>query len=93
VEPIKKLKSKYAYCLDERDFDGLLDCFTDDCKVNYGPFGKYENKKELEKFFKVDYPPATTFSVHMTQDPIIEINGDQAKGRWNMHAALTLSSP
>lgn len=91
IEEIKKLKSRYVYCLDERDWDGVLDYFTDDAKVDFGAFGKYEGKKELVKFFKETFPPVTSFTVHMTQDPIIEIDGDKAKGRWYMHESFTLA--
>jgi len=91
IEEIKQLKSTYMYCLDERDWDGLLDCFTEDCKIDYGPFGKFESKKELEKFFKEVYPPVNAFTMHVTHDPIIKVNGDKAKGKWYMQASATFA--
>lgn len=91
IEEIKKMKSRYVYCLDERDWDGVLEYFAEDVKADLGAFGKHEGKKKLGKFFKEDFPPVTSFTLHMTQDPIIEINGDKANGRWYMHSANTFS--
>jgi len=91
TEEIKQLKSRYVYCVDERDWDGVLDYFSEDCIVDFGQFGKYRGKKALEKFFKVDYPPVMSFTVHYTQDPIIVINGDQAKRKWYSHASATFA--
>jgi ketosteroid isomerase-like protein len=91
VEEIKKAKSRYVYCLDERDWDGVLDFFSADAKVDFGAFGKFEGKEEIEKFFKITFPPAVSFSLHMTQDPIIEVEGDKAKGQWYMHESATFT--
>jgi len=91
IEEIKKLKARYAYCLDERDWDGVVDFFTDDAKVDFGAFGKYEGKKEIEEFFKVTFPPSTAFTLHMIQAPIIEVEGDRAKGQWYMHESATFT--
>ena len=35
--------------------------------------------------------PGWSFSLHMTQDPIIEVNGDVAKGRWSLHESSTFA--
>ena len=51
IEEIKKLKSTYVYLLDERDWDAVLTCFAEDPKINYGVFGTYEGRKEVEEFF------------------------------------------
>jgi ketosteroid isomerase-like protein len=91
IEEIKQLKSKYVYSLDERDWDAVLDCFTEDAKIDYGVFGKYDGRKEMEEFFKVTLPPFATFTIHMTQDPIVEVDGDKAKGKWYMHSANTFT--
>jgi ketosteroid isomerase-like protein len=91
IEAIKQEKSRYVYCIDVRDWDGVLDHYTEDAKVDFGDLGKYEGRKEMTKFFKEDYPPIIAFTVHMTQDPIVQVNGDTAKGKWYMHEALTFA--
>jgi len=90
-EAIKKLKSRYLYYIDDRDWDGVLDCFVEDARVDYGPWGKYEGKKEIEKFFKEILPPLYSLDHHVTHDPIIEIDGDKAKGRWNLDVAAVMT--
>lgn len=91
IEAIRQEKSRYVYCLDFRDWDGVVDHYTDNAKVDFGELGKYEGRKEITKFFKEDFPPLISFTLHMTQDPIIQVNGDIAKGRWYMHESLTFA--
>ena len=92
-EKIEKLHSRYAYCCDERDWEGVLDCFTEDAVADYGPFGKYEGKKGITKFFKEIQATASSFTIHEMHNPIIEINGDEAKGRWYVGCASTIIKP
>ena len=91
LEAIKQLKSKYAYDLDGRDWDGVCDFFTEDGKADFGPWGQYVGKKEIEKFYKETFPPTTTFTLHLTQDPIITVEGDRAKGKWYLHESVTFT--
>ena len=91
IEEIKKLKSRYGYNIDERDWDSVLDFYAEDATVDFGVFGKYEGKEAIRKFFKETLPPATTFSMHMSQDPIIEVKGNRAKGKWYLHESATFT--
>jgi ketosteroid isomerase-like protein len=91
IEEIRQLKSRYVYALDERDWDSVVDSFTDDAKVDFGTFGGHQGRKEIEEFFKVTFPPGWSFTMHMTQDPIIEVDGDKAKGKWYMHESTTFA--
>ena len=52
IEAIKQEKSRYVYCLDVRDWDGVLDHYTEDAKVDFGDLGHYEGREEMVKFFK-----------------------------------------
>ena len=93
IEAIKKLKARYTFALDEKDWDTVLECFTDDAYADWGVFAKgsgiYKGKKELEKFFKVDVPKAATFHVHMVHNANIEVKGNEATGRWYYEEPLT----
>jgi ketosteroid isomerase-like protein len=92
IEAIKQEKSRYVYCLDVRDWDGVLEHFTDDAIVDFGELGHHEGREEMVKYFKEDFPPLISFTLHMTQDPIIEVSGDTARGRWYMHESLTFAA-
>jgi ketosteroid isomerase-like protein len=90
IEEIKKLKAGYLYSIDDRDWDNVLGCFAEDARVDYGPWGRYEGKKEIEKFFKETIPPLYSLHHHVTHDPFIEVDGKKAKGRWNLEEAATI---
>ena len=92
IEAIKQLKSKYGYDIDERNWDKVVDFFSEDASVDFGSFGKYEGKKAIEQFFKETFPPVSSFSVHMSQDPIIEVQGNRAKGKWYLHESATFTA-
>lgn len=90
VEEIKKLKSMYLYYIDDRDWDKVLDCFVEDAKTDYGPWGLYNGKKEIETFFKEIIAPTYSFHHHVTYNPLIDVEEDWAKGRWNLDEAATI---
>jgi len=93
IEAINKLKAKYTFALDKRDWDTVLECFTEDAYTDWGVFaggsGIYRGKKEIEKFFKVDVPKAASFFVHMIHNALIEVDRNEARGRWYYEEPLT----
>jgi len=96
IEAIRKLKARYCYLCDAglsdaRVRDELLAHFTDDAKVDFGlgPASIYEGKEGLTVFFGTVVPTAISFSVHMVHNPIIEVHGDRATGRWYYEAPTT----
>jgi hypothetical protein len=93
IEAIRKLKAKYTFALDKRDWDTVLNCFTDDTYTDWGVFaggsGIYKGKQGVKQFFTVDVPKAATFFVHMVHNDLIEVNGNQARGRWYYEEPMT----
>lgn len=93
IEAIRKLKAKYTFALDKRDWDTVLNCFTDDAYTDWGVFaggtGIYKGKQGVKQFFTVDVPKAATFFVHMVHNDLIEVNGNQARGRWYYEEPMT----
>ncbi len=92
VEAIKKLKARYsALCDDNYNPDGIADLFVEDGVWDGGTaFGKYEGREAIRNFF-TDAPQIFPFAVHMVLNPIIEVNGDTAKGTWYFLGAFTHS--
>lgn len=82
IEAIKKMKAEYVLACDERRWDDAMRYFTPRAFVAFGPFGKFKTRKELEQFFKEKMPVTIKFTIHRLCNPIIEVNGDTAKGIW-----------
>ena len=82
IEAIKKMKAEYVLACDERRWDDAMRYFSSQPIVDFGPFGRFESWEEVEKFFKVTMPVTISFTIHRLSNPIIEVNGDTAKGTW-----------
>ncbi len=82
IEAIKKMKAEYVLACDERRWDDAMRYFTSRPVVAFGPFGNFKSRGELEKFFKDTMPVTISFTIHRLSNPIIEVNGDTAKGIW-----------
>lgn len=82
IEAIRKMKAEYVLACDERRWDDAMRYFTARAVVAFGPFGKFESTVALERFFKETMPVTIGFTVHRLCNPIIEVNGDTAKGIW-----------
>lgn len=88
IEEIKKVKNTYCYRCDEKDVDGVMSCFAQDCTADYGPFGKCTNREEVRTFFKNIYD-TLPFFIHMITNDFIDINGDKAKAKWYFNVPST----
>jgi len=99
IEAIKNLKASYCYLVDDgvagdaSKLDELLTHFTDDAKADFGAYGTYEGKEALARFFKEMVPGVLSYAAHMVHNPIIEVEGDGAGGRWYFEVPCTLREP
>ncbi len=87
VEEIKKLKARYFRTLDQRDWDGYADVFTDDVVVDVrddaGPDAIHRGRAPYLEMLQPFLEGAIT--VHHGHMPEIEITGeDTATGTWSM---------
>ena len=84
IEAIKQLKYRYMRCLDQKKWDELRECFTDDVVTSYGG-GKYafEGREAVMRFL-VDAMGAPSFlSSHRVHHPEITFTDpDTARGIW-----------
>ena len=91
IEEIKLLKRRYcAYCDDNYDVDGLASLFTEDAVWDGGIRGKAEGREGIRGFFQ-HAPQRLPFAIHMVLNPIIEVNGDTAKGTWYLFQPCTFA--
>ncbi len=91
IEEIKKLKRRYcAYCDDNYDADALADLFTEDAVWDGGIRGRNDGREEIRRFFE-RAPERLPFAMHMVMNPIIEVDGDSAKGTWYLFQPCTFA--
>ena len=96
IEAIKKLKATYCYLCDAgldqaANRDELVSHFTAEARVDFGlgPASVYAGTEALKIFFGQVVPTAVSFCMHMVHNPIIEVHGDRATGRWYYEAPTT----
>jgi len=91
IETIKKLKARYcAYCDNNYDADGIASLFTEDAVWDGGKFGRYEGREAIRTFFR-GAARIFPFAIHQVMNPIIEVEGEQAKGQWYLFQPATLA--
>ena len=96
IEAIKKLKHMYCYLADagiagdETKMDELVAHFTEDAWVDFSEFGIHKGKKAIEAFYKEVVAQTLSYSAHMVSNPIIEVDNEQARGKWYVFVPCTL---
>jgi hypothetical protein len=82
IEAIKKLKARYcAVCDDDHNPDRITTLFADDGIWEGGGFGKAQGHAAIRELFQ-GFQKLISFSQHNVMNPIIEVDGDRAKGTW-----------
>ena len=81
-EALRNLKARYAaYCDDNYDADSIASLFTIDAIWDGGPMGRGEGRDGIRELF-LKSPGRMPFAIHYVTNPVIEIDGDRATGRW-----------
>lgn len=94
IEAIRSLKARYAEFADakytsehrkktgselERIVNAQTACFTEDVEWDAGKFGIIKGRKALAESFA---GKPFWFTLHAYTNPVIEVEGDTATGRW-----------
>lgn len=90
VEEIKKLKARYCQCADERDPEGFANLFADDGVFDGGAFGRGSGRMEIAKFLRDAQQKFLPFALHFVMNPIVEVHGSTATGRWYLLEPCTM---
>jgi len=83
IEAIVRLRSLYCYYADLKDCDNWANLFTEDGVFETDVFGIHEGRETIRA---LQHLP---FAVHYVANPIIEIDGDRATGRWLLFEPCT----
>ena len=84
LDAIRQLRIDYSQAMDERDFDKLIACFTDDALCEYGPYGSWSGKQTILENYRANFtgdlaPPFST--QHFNTNHRIELlSADRARG-------------
>ncbi len=89
IEAIRQLKARYCEICDaDHDPDQIVTIFTEDGVWEGEGIGRAEGHAALRKLFE-GFREAISFSQHMVQNPIIEVDGNTATGRWYFFGMFT----
>jgi len=93
IEAIKTLKARYCYFCDSHyDPEGIASLFTDDGVWDGGgDFGRYQGREAIRDFFRDTAPKMFAFAMHLVMNPVIEVNGSSAVGKWYLFGPFTFA--
>jgi len=78
---IQDLLTRYCHAIDDHDWDGLAQLFTDDAQIDYSQYGgPHCDKKGLIEFLS-GFVPTLIGAQHTISTMLIEIDGDTANVR------------
>jgi hypothetical protein len=99
IEAIKKLRSLYCYLADagisgdKGKMDELITHFAEDAWIDFGQADApdiHEGRHAVGKFYKENVCAALSYSAHIVANPVIEVSGDEAAGRWYVFVPCTV---
>jgi hypothetical protein len=89
IEAIKRLKYRYMRCVDQKRWDELADCFTDDVTVAYDSGNHTFAGRDRVVRFLARSMPDTKLTSHRAHHPEIDLTGpDTAEATWAMDDAV-----
>ena len=84
IEAIKRMKARYWYCVDNRDWEGLAECYAEDADFECPMTGRLQGRKFIVRFLQRVMKDVKT--VHQGHSPEIEIiDAASARGRWGLN--------
>jgi SnoaL-like protein len=89
IEAIKRLKARYcAICDDKHNPDLITTLFVEDGIWEGADLGRHQGHAAIRALFQ-SFQERISFSQHNVMNPIIEVNGDRAKGSWYLLGPFT----
>lgn len=80
-ERIRRLKYEYCRCIDETDVEAFPELFTADATVDFATREPYQGRDEIRAFLETHDGEADPMA-HVATNPVIDVDGDRAAGRW-----------
>lgn len=94
IEQIRVLKARYCdRCDDGYDADGIAELMTDDAVWDGGAtFGVLEGREAIRAHFR-NASQRVSIARHQVMNPMIEVDGDDARGQWLLFQPCTVAAP
>jgi hypothetical protein len=94
LEEIKKLHREYISCIDKMENYKVPDMFTEDGIAEIQDSGVIKGKKAIEELYVngfLSFRKGRTDG-HLCGEPIITVDGNQAKGHWTVYIFFSVPS-
>ena len=93
LELIKRLKYRYARCLDLKLFDEVGECFIPEATASYGGGAyTYEGRDAIVEFLRNSMGSTSMLTSHKMHHPEIDFTGaDTATGMWALDDVVVLN--
>ena len=93
IEAIKRVKYRYLRTLDQKLWDEMRTCFTEDAVAAYsGGKYRYEGREAILEFLVRSMGADTFHSSHRVHQPEIDLTGpDSATGTWAMDDVVVMT--
>jgi hypothetical protein len=94
IEAIKRLKYRYLRCLDQKRWDEIGECFTDDATAAYsGGAYSFEGRDAIVEFLRRSMGAEDFLSSHRCHHPEIDLVGaDAAHGTWALEDTVIIGA-
>lgn len=90
-QAISRVKHSYCRFLDTKDFAALCGLMTDDVTVAYGGGAiTLTGRQAVQDYLTTAMGSPTMLSSHLVSHPEIDVDGDQAFGRWALQDVVIL---
>jgi uncharacterized protein (TIGR02246 family) len=87
IQELQELHTNYAYLLLARDWEKIVDLFTDDAVAILHRRGRFQGKSAIIEIFKKvvqNNSSGKGRDSHVAVQPIIHVDGDKAAAQWLM---------
>ena len=90
IEAIRQLKARYLSACDQKDLEGIRDCFLDgDVVIDFDRVGRFQSAEELLAVFRQYGDLPHIVEMHHGQNPQITVLGaDHASATWGLYYHL-----
>ena len=84
-EAIRQLTAEYMQAMHDARWEDAVACFAEEASYDHGILGELTDKQAIRHFyteFMPGYEEAGGWAFDVLADPVIEVRGDEASGRW-----------